>query len=762
VGQKRQRERRRAQLQRAAAAGDVADLRRRLSQNWRATAGQLASLFDGIEEPTAELLTLAEEGVGALRRDGALDAAVKLVRAAGPRTRLLRIEQALLAFARGDDAELRASAGSRPEVDRALAALAALTLGGQPKPAAKGSPAGVRALTGLSRMVAAAASRDRGGITRASREVPEELRGRLFFDAIHAACSLAALGVRERGASELAKTVGRSSLVLGVASRERALADLLADAAPATVDKGALASVAAANEARKKRAAAAIREHRGEGADPMAAALHAARSVGEAAFADPAAGALMVGFSRLGEHDLDGALRSFDAAIAGGADLVEALRGRWLALSLRSTRSRDSDTRQAADAGAAAERLAHALKTRPGASPYAVLAAVSASHMFAMAGDHAGVLRAGALARSCDGSGTLAPAIAAELEVHALREGLARPDEALAKRLAEITASVPGIVDAWALRLDLAVKTGAPTQEVDTLILEAFEKTGDRVFAADARLVARHRAENVPPSAAAQIVRDVMGRIEDGSGEIISPDGLLDAALGARLSELQPPARHATYAALLVELGMAGLWSELDSFFARVARGASPVELGELLLAVAHIPTDDTEGRLVKQLRTLAAAGLAHPDALPYAFAAALVMGHETAAQVALSLLAPHVASSNLRRMQQVVRQMHRSVPPQVDVDRCETVIDALDEDLQPGYSLRDAVYVDADDEDDLSLEALGGVQEMIEKLSSSERTKLIDRMSRIAAGGAPSPRGVQEIMRMIGSKPGSAARRPG
>ncbi len=739
MGKKRQRERRRAQLQRAVGAGDIAELRRRFSNNWRATAGQLEAVLRGAPEPSAELLSLAEDAAAALRRDGAFEVATKLVEAAGPRTTTLRVEAALLAFARGDDEALHASVGAHPDVAAALGALAAVTHGGYPRPAAKGSPVGVKALTGLARMVAAAASRDRTGLTRIAKEIPEEVRPRFFFDVIHAAASLAALGAREKGAGEFARTLGQSSLVRGVAARERALADLLAEAAPATVERKAIVHVAAADVARKRRAEASLHEHRGEGADPMAAAIHAARAVGESAFADPAAGALMVGFSRLVEHDTAGALRSFDVAIAGGADLVEALRGRWMALSAHARRKDRCDPREAAEAAAAAERLAHALKSRPGASPYAVVAAVRSSWMFAAAGDFTGVARAGSFVRECVPAGSLPPALLAELEVHALRKGLTRPDAALQKRLAEITTSMPKLVDAWELRLDVAAQAGISKDELGTLIVEAAEKTGDPELRSEAEAVRRQRAKDLPPSAAAQVVLRTISRIEACRDDVVSPEGQLDPEWQARLSQLPPPARHAVHAALLVELGCAGRWDEVLRFLRPVARQATPAELGELLVVYCFIPADDTETSFARALRALSAAGLAHPVALREALGAVMAMGHEQAAPVVLSILAPHLTSSELHRTQHQVRQMRYMGPQPAVVDRCQHILDHLADALEPGYSLRDAID-GVDDGDEFPGEMLESAEEMLRQLSPGDRAKMMQLAEKAAMGKAPSP----------------------
>jgi hypothetical protein len=752
VGKKSQRDRRRAQLARAAADGDVDALRKRLSQSARGVQGQLLHLLARPGEPGAALLDLVAETVEKLRREGDLEDAAKLAAAAGPRTPALRLEQGLLSFARGEHAALLASVEAHCDVKGALGALAALARGERPGPAARRSAVGVQELTGLARMVSAAASGDRAGVTRASKEVPAELRRSPSFEAVHAACSLATLGAREVGAEKLAKVLASSPLVRGVASREHALADLLVTSAPASLDKGRIRAVAPAEIARNKRRAAAIGERRAEGADPMAAALHAAQVAGEAAFADPAEGALVVGFSRLARKDLDGAIKSFDAAIAGGADLVEALRGRWLALWSRADTSRGKAPALAGQAGAAAERLAHALASRPGAGPYAVLAAARASHAFALAGDFAGVERAGALARSSVPADSLPQDIIAELEVHALRKRLARPDEALRERLRELTTSMPKLVDAWELRLDLAFSMKVPQGELDALILEAFAATGAPLFAEDARGAEDRRARSAPPSPAASLVLDVVDRLESGRS-VVAADGRLDPAMEARLAALPADARHAAHAALFAELGEAGRWQELRPLLTRVAGVATPTELGELLVVLARVADNDLDRTLARELRTLAEAGHAHRDTLRAAFEAAVVNDLAGAASAALGLLAAHLTSSELSLRRE---QLRGAADPRSHADlavRCDGVIARLDRALHPGYSLKDAAF-----EMDALEDELEEVEAMLERLSPRDRARLLEPFERSIAGGKP-PSGdeLDKLMGMMGSLFGGA-----
>jgi hypothetical protein len=168
VGRRKQRERRRRRLERAAASGELEQLEREAMAAPARVADVCLKLLgeaDPAGGPTP-VHDLAARLAQQLRTGGRVDTALALARAGRRRTRLLRLEEALCAFALGQDEGAAELARADAEVERVLAPLLSAVQGRKLRPRrAKRTPA----LTDLHLVAAATASAVTGNGAAARR-----------------------------------------------------------------------------------------------------------------------------------------------------------------------------------------------------------------------------------------------------------------------------------------------------------------------------------------------------------------------------------------------------------------------------------------------------------------------------------------------------------------------------------------------------------------------------------------------------------------
>jgi hypothetical protein len=352
-------------------------------------------------------------------------------------------------------------------------------------------------------------------------EVAAPATAALPLRALHAAAR--AVGHAVRGEVDLAKAVVRR---IPRAARSQTFAEEIGAAAGLQAPESAVAAlVTLSRSARVPRDAEARRRMAAEAAlrvdqlaalppvllaDPhlrarvMPARLAAATSPGTAAaiigeagidLFDPSerpAAALYLGFSQI-RSNAAAASASFDRGIALGADLIEALRGKWLAALEIAHRRDGKPGRQALrDAAAAADRLAHVLERTARAGPLAAVTGKLAAQEWLEAGDAKAALESVARARPLAFGKFRDTLDLVETEAVAVRN----PADA-ERRLDALLEQAPGNIEAWKQRMALAASQG-DTDRADTLLLAAAEATQDPELAAQARQILGDRCRIAP------------------------------------------------------------------------------------------------------------------------------------------------------------------------------------------------------------------------------------------------------------------------
>ncbi|MBX3274622.1 MAG: hypothetical protein KF729_30430 [Sandaracinaceae bacterium] len=261
-----------------------------------------------LHAPAAELDDLAAEVAGALRRAGHLDQARRLVAPSAPRSRRAALEEALAAFAAGDDARVAELAA----VHTALAPiLAPLSAAAEDAPALR-KPRGTSAATADLYTAARALTASRAG------------------DHATAARTAKTIGAKDARAFVLAATrlAGPKAVARDFAALGRELSPELTRLARVAMAQ-AMPRWALSQRWREVApyALAAMGRSMGDG-ERLRLGL---AELGPEAFERPADALWWRGLQLLDADAFDDAEAAFDGALERGADLLECLRGRWLA-----------------------------------------------------------------------------------------------------------------------------------------------------------------------------------------------------------------------------------------------------------------------------------------------------------------------------------------------------------------------------------------------------------------------------------------------
>jgi hypothetical protein len=591
VGKKRQRERRKEQARRAATSGDRAALaalgERQPSAAARALIDTLATM------PALAFDPIVSDVAGRLRREGACAAALSLLAVAGRKTRRLRAEEALAAMGVGDEARARDAIAGDEILLRKLGP--AVGMGRLGRPSATATAPGAPLLRGLAQVTSgtvAAAVKELDAVALADRS-------RLFVDEVLDSLTLANKRPGPRAKSAVARLAG-TALVRGDARAE----ELLGAAAathhadiPKTAPGGVVlaARLATATTSTERAAIAAD-------LDPSAFPA-----------AERGAALLARAFLRFPRAERGAGPRLFDAALAAGADRLEALRGRAIALSA-SYDPMCRCERCEGEASSAAEAwllLARELGEGPGVDALVLSAAKAASDHAGFAVDRARVVRARAIADAVAArSALMTDDLAAELDAdHGGTFLAAEPERA--RELAEAAvARCRRSTKAWDLRLAALIVLGRPT---DALRREAYAATGDEQFAAEARDLDRKEGRELPLVAGQRpgAVADQLGwRAKNGhlavpfTDEVASAlDSLGDRAAAAACAYAMVRASDAGNASLATTILERAIAATRSSDGARIlAETAVTLQLGDALVTAVRASAATIPAELVAPL----------------------------------------------------------------------------------------------------------------------------------------------------------------
>jgi hypothetical protein len=476
VSKKSASEKRKAKKQKAISQGSPSALRTLAQRNPEAGARAILRALQTAPSTTSDpdVAALAEDLCERLRAEDAFDLSLQLASAFHRRTPRFCLEEALAAFALGDDERAKDAASASGAVQSALAPILAVAKEAKvPRTPPRASP-DLRGLIALARCVVGLESGKLSNATTALRQIPEEAAGRLYAKEMALAARVVA-GRRdgvEHDAIELAST----TLVRRNPRMANALAHCLAHRAPQRfielVSRIPLSETAKADALIEASTGATGLE-----SDEARASLLVAK-LGHEAFPKEQQGvaALYEGFTFCAVNP-QRALKVFDRAMELGADVVEALRGRYLAQRGLFERARDYDREEGAAraVGSTAMRLHALVDAHPNGAPFAAVMAENAAQFLGSDRDPRRALDAIKAARaSASRAGLLqGPFEASLLFLEAQTLEFTRPLHALGlvKRALEVD---PKHHHAWHLHINLT-QAHRGIEEAQELILQAAE-----------------------------------------------------------------------------------------------------------------------------------------------------------------------------------------------------------------------------------------------------------------------------------------------
>jgi len=654
------------------------------------------------QDVPAEILELTARTSSRLRADGNAVQALALSIAGNRRTAELRMEEAVAAFACGEDDRVRELASLDPEVETMIEPwLAAIEGGRVPNAPAAATPTW-RAILAVCRTVSALVQ-GRGVRTRtALTAVKQPERGRLFVSELLDVSAL--LCVRHEGPLERAcASLARSTLVRGSPSLRATLAMTAASRSPRLFLDRMCEGLNLGEEATRDAAIHASCMLAGvEG--PQAQVSQMIARLGADAFAPSERGNALLheGFACSGS-DSRRAQEAFNRAVALGGDMVEALRGRHLVARTAFTRVRAYDgeghheaTRSLMSSGVS---LAGHLQRDPAGGPLAVVALIDA----ATAAVHLGqderaqelVSRMRELART---GGFLTEALAVRLDALEAKACQRTAPERCLRLVEDILARDARHHDAWHMKIDIisARDSGAGEE----LVLQAAEVKLCPELISQARHIHMRRGTKralVPGQdtagglAAELLARTMLARATSASGPLIDPGvEACRIALGAEQ-------RAAFDVASVVILGRNEQGKQAaQRARALVAEASSNVGLQSKILAAAILALDPAS------FSTLVVDS-ARDGAKAASIAAVhmLLQDDETRrAEAVIAKLAPMLTSAQLKELQTLVRRGWRGELPAGLPDAWKLVV-GVDPLLAPDLSLEQLLDNDDDADDD-------------------------------------------------------------
>jgi tetratricopeptide (TPR) repeat protein len=419
-------------------------------------------------DPPAEGVLEEARGIAAdLRHRGKLEAALEVLSRAGRRTPELCLEEALAAFASGDDERALAAAGSDRNVANVMEPLlAAARAAPVPRAPPRATPH-LLALHAAAAAVAACQAGERERAKRALARIPKALRAGALYRKLALAIDLELGAEHPPWPALVGLEGGRDLVVLSALARRD--------------PEAVLRRVFELDARARAPAAAAALGALGAGDDTKRLSSTAGE-LGPEIFstADRGLAALYQGFGLL-SIDPERAERVFRRAIDLGADRTEAVRGLLLAAKHQFEEHRLPERLRIGVK--AALDLAARLAPDSGGAPCAFAAAMRAADMSGPLGDRASAARAISLSRSAAVAGAFENDRArSRLETMEAMLALIEQDRARAEAsLERAIERDPRNADAWIMRIDLA---RPDEDEMRALAEKAGEQTRDARIAA--------------------------------------------------------------------------------------------------------------------------------------------------------------------------------------------------------------------------------------------------------------------------------------
>ncbi|MBI5536635.1 MAG: hypothetical protein HY898_28200 [Deltaproteobacteria bacterium] len=713
MGKRNRADRRKARQEKAVSTGDTAAIRALCERN--ATVGAKALLrclqSDGQAEPNTEMLELAARTAQRLRADCNFELALELAAAGRGRSESLLLQEAVAAFACGNDARVRELASQSQDVATMTAPWLAAVAGQRVPNAPAGSTGMGRGIPAVCRtvssMVQGNASRTRAALTSLGQ--PE--RGRLFVSELLGAVAL----LTARDAASIFRSsvpLAKSKVIRSRPATRAALAMTVARRAPRLfLDKLSTAMDLGDEATRDAAVAASCTLAEVDGAQAQVSQMIA--RLGADAF-DPSerANALLhEGFAFCGS-DPRRARTAIDRAVALGADMIEALRGRLLLERGNVAR----ETGPFATGGSEALRavmsnalsLAQHLERDPAGGPLAVAALIDATKAAIELGQRERTQTLVARMRDLAvRGGFLTEAFATRIDVFEARACL-HDLPARAKELAEsLLARDPLNHDAWHIQIDVATRSDRKAAE--DLILRAAELKVCQELIEEARGIRKERGISqtfVPgQTTAGELAAEMRSRLADGkllgSGEKLGDD--IESCRAALDSD------HRT-AFDIASIMILGLGEQPKLAHARAMALLSdpalpPSSHHKLLAAVIVGMEPEAVSRFVQEL---AATGK-----VPFAIEAVKMLVADDQCDAATQLLAKlarRLSSSELRSLQKLMDDSLDENPLTL-LPNPDKLISAADRLLSPDFSLPPLLDDDAGEHED----AMGFEDELTE-----------------------------------------------
>ncbi len=690
-------ERHRAQLQRAVEQGSPESLRALAELN--AAAGARALLQAAASSPAilSDPITcsLAASLAARLRAEGDATGALRIASAFRRATPELCAHEALAAFALGHHTVAAEAAAAHPQVQAALAPVLAVISGSRIPNLPAGSSPTMRGLTAMARAVVALKA---GKTPTALPSLPPDVAKLLFTSEFKLAVNMIA-GNLDRVVHS-ARAFKKTTSLKEQPRLAMAFAETLAVRVPTaflTEFSGRIPLPADALVLARMLAAAGVG---GGNSEATRVSLLLAQA-GHTAFPpdQQAAAALHEGFA-LASSDPDRAQEAFEQAVALGADLGEALRGRLhVQRKVLKNSEIDEEFFDEAICGATAStamRLHAALVRIPDAAPFAAVAATLAAELYCEIPVTAKALEAVSAARaSASGAGILGGTLLISL---LLSEGRALANSKPARALElveEILKIEPLHFDGWNLRVEI-VNREQGMNAGGEVILEAARLGVDPEFQRVAMAVRAARGEPVEfvprIATAGQLAAELARRVRGAQPKLQgTPNKPLGLDIEACREALAPA--HRTAFDLAAVYILAGKPELTDTALQLVRRTLSFRDTTDYTLrAMAAVTT------LVQRKDLMLAAIRSAPQGKANLLTSAVVkylsqLGHDNLASEMLMSSSPYLDAVVLRKLQQFLIPLLPGVhSPEPGPHEALTGIDAL---LAPHYRIANPTAAD-------------------------------------------------------------------
>ncbi|HEU4408335.1 MAG TPA: hypothetical protein VFS43_23935 [Polyangiaceae bacterium] len=760
MAKRSRRERLESQLDRAVASDGLEAVEALIERSPELASKSCLRLLEGPPPAPGErhrLDALAARLAGTLRQAGRCEQALRVARAGGRRTPRLCLEEALAAFALGDDAT--SAAAARDGGGKVEAVLAPLLRAAAREPVGDEPPAGLSAAARDLFRVAASCARLRGGggeratgqasaggllgpelsaALELSRPPPE--RGRRALEALSASPAL-------RASPPARRAVAAAALGYDLGTAEE-LVRLLA------LDRDS------AHELRQREGARRLQGLAGMSGAALAERL-AREDVSPFAESERGAAYLYRGFGLLGSNPAQ-AEAAYDRAIEFGADLGEALRGKMLAQRKRLGAKGPPTPRELAALGEAAFRLHRALARTPGAEAFAGAAAIAAAEPWVQAGDRRRAAEALGAARSI-AQRFAASAVATQLDL--LEAELWRHEPARALSLVEAAlARSPRHLGAWQRKVELLEALG-DDERLDAALAEGAGATGDPGLARRSRASRRRRGALAPFEGLRPGVVTA-GELADEAWQTeLSPDlgdptAWLPPAAWACRGALAAEARLAFDVATLVMVAARAPGADAcDRFLERLlsAWRGQPEALGRI--ATVGLRLGALDGYTTAVTRLAADAEAPAAEALVALGEAAIAVHDDGLVDrvVRRKAVSKRLGPAGVKRLKQLAGQVRaRGCAEGFARRHAEDVLDEVDRVLSPAFSTARLQPLLEDDDGDeggspaqVVLEMMGLPPARVESLPVELQDLFAERALRILSR-PPGPAAIAELRALL------------